>query len=138
MDKSQEQLTKYNLKQCLSIILRLLIKLRLLRIRILETNGVLCNTETFTHWRSSLKLACSTEETFYWDPSHLCPENKCFRDTHYTPFWIRELPSREFSVSPEILWADSILLESIIFPSTHWVALLWTIRNQPTWYTYWS
>lgn len=58
------------------------------------------------------------------------------------PFWSHEFPSRGFSISPEILWADSIQLvltqELDVTKSVspllgyNWVSLLRTIGNWPT------
>lgn len=52
-----------DLKQCLSIMLRLPFRSRLLRISISEASGVVCDTErSLTPLKVTLRNRCNTEE----------------------------------------------------------------------------
>lgn len=98
-------------------------------------------TDHSPHWRAHPKTAHSTEKTVIGSPL-IFVLWKSVLETHCTPFWSHEFPSGGFSISPEILWTDSIRLvltqELDVTKSVspllgyNWVSLLGTIGNWPT------
>lgn len=123
-------------------MLRLPFRLRLWRISISEDSCLGRYRQIIHHWRAQSETAHSTEKTVTGVPL-IFVLRKSVSETHCPPFWSREFPSRGFSISPEILRADSIRLvltqeldvTKSVSPLLGYnrVSLLRTIGNWPTW-----